>query len=203
LQYLLRYRCRATSAATGKFKPFLNERSGSSYIDGALYYNCPAAVANQERKLLWPESSSQPPDILLSIGTGLPPEDQNLDKWRRLPGMFQPAVHRFDNMLDPQIAWDLFYQDVRDGDRMNLANERYVRFNPELRKKVEMDDVKAVSDLRNDVRAALRLPKWANDCSLVAKRLISSSFYFERDEDRFDQERIKGMDIFLFLRRQN
>jgi hypothetical protein len=171
-------------------------RSGASYIDGALFYNNPATVANQERKLLWPDASGQQPDILLSIGTGCPPEDPSpVGSWRRLAGMFQPALNRFDSMLDAQNAWELFYQDVQEGGKTSMANERYIRLNPELKSKIEMDDVRSLKDLRDSVRATLRLPKWIIDCGLVAKRLISSSFYFERDENRLDQETIRGMHL--------
>lgn len=112
--------------------------------------------------------------------------------------MFQPAINRFDSMLDAQHAWEIFYQDVKDGDRVGLTKDPYIRLNPELKKKIKMDDVKAVNELRNDVRTTLRLEKWAFKCSVVAKRLISSSFYFERDENRFNQEKIIGINFFLF-----
>lgn len=61
---------RATSAAPGYFKPFIHERTGIGYLDGALYYNNPVRVANMECKLIWPDTMNLPPDILLSIGTG-------------------------------------------------------------------------------------------------------------------------------------
>jgi predicted acylesterase/phospholipase RssA len=60
----------ATSAAPSLFKQFINPRSGQSYVDGALYYNCPAQVAWNESKLLWPELGTRHPDLLLSLGTG-------------------------------------------------------------------------------------------------------------------------------------
>lgn len=61
---------RATSAAPTYFKPFVNTRTHQGYLDGALYHNNPVDVANDERKLLWPEDASLHPDVLLSIGTG-------------------------------------------------------------------------------------------------------------------------------------
>ena len=61
---------RATSAAPSFFKPF--EGIGKpTYLDGAIYYNNPAKVANTERKLLWPDVADSPPVVLLSIGTGM------------------------------------------------------------------------------------------------------------------------------------
>jgi hypothetical protein len=40
------------------------------YVDGAIFHNNPVRIANYESKLLWPDADQQPPDILLSIGTG-------------------------------------------------------------------------------------------------------------------------------------
>ena len=61
----------ATSAAPSFFKPFKTTRFPvKAYLDGALYHNNPASVANHERKFLWPDVAENPPDILLSLGTG-------------------------------------------------------------------------------------------------------------------------------------
>jgi hypothetical protein len=60
----------ATSAAPSFFKPFKCEANGRHYLDGALYHNNPVKVANHERRLLWPDIAENPPDIILSIGTG-------------------------------------------------------------------------------------------------------------------------------------
>lgn len=63
-------RARATSAAPSYFKTFRSERNRRGYLDGALYHNNPVRVADLERRLIWPNTESSPPDILLSIGTG-------------------------------------------------------------------------------------------------------------------------------------
>ena len=61
----------ATSAAPSFFKPFKSSGwPAKTYLDGALYHNNPASIANHERKFLWPDVAENPPDILLSLGTG-------------------------------------------------------------------------------------------------------------------------------------
>ena len=62
-------RARATSAAPSYFKAFRSKRNRRGYLDGALYHNNPIRVADLERRLIWPDTESSPPDILLSIGT--------------------------------------------------------------------------------------------------------------------------------------
>lgn len=59
----------ATSAAPPFFKPFESRRR-QTYLDGAIYYNNPIRVANHERKYFWPDVAENPPDIILSLGTG-------------------------------------------------------------------------------------------------------------------------------------
>lgn len=65
----------ATSAAPSFFKPFKHPRCDRTYMDGALYYNNPIKIANNERKLLWSDVADNEPDLVLSIGTG-----QNLEE---------------------------------------------------------------------------------------------------------------------------
>jgi len=60
----------ATSAAPKYFKTYVHEATNRSYVDGALYYNNPASLAERERKLLWSDTEDSEPDILLSIGCG-------------------------------------------------------------------------------------------------------------------------------------
>lgn len=60
----------ATSAAPKYFKTYIQDATNRSFVDGALYWNNPASVAERERQHLWPEQEKSEPDILLSIGTG-------------------------------------------------------------------------------------------------------------------------------------
>lgn len=48
----------------------MNRYPFRTYLDGDLYHNNPASVANNERKFLWPDVAENSPDILLSLGTG-------------------------------------------------------------------------------------------------------------------------------------
>ncbi len=60
----------ATSAAPPFFKPF-ESHAKQTYLDGAIYYNNPVKVADNERKFLWPDVADASPDIILPIGTGM------------------------------------------------------------------------------------------------------------------------------------
>jgi patatin-like phospholipase/acyl hydrolase len=68
----------ATAAAPPYFKTFYHPATRRSYFDGAFYNNNPAKIAQQERKVLWPDVADHAPDIFLSIGTSK--DDRQLDK---------------------------------------------------------------------------------------------------------------------------
>jgi hypothetical protein len=131
--------------------------------------------------------------MLLSIGTGWVPEAPNPGAWERITGILQPRSTRFDSMTDSQREWEQFYHEVHgDNLTIGMANERYIRLNPDVKTKIEMDDVRSLKNIQDSVRATLDSSKWQVDCGLIAKRLISTSFYFERDENRLDQDKVRG-----------
>lgn len=167
----------------GFFKPFENFRTGLKYIDGSIYHNNPASVAECERKLLWPDVRNQPPDIFLSIGTSVLPRVTNLktkEPSRRFPDAlgFSELTNNFNNTLDAQKLWDKFYDEVRESS--STSSQRYVRLNPESPTGlVKLDDVNHMDKLRLHVKENLRSPKWRDEIKSVAHRLIASSFFFE------------------------
>ncbi|RSM02019.1 hypothetical protein CDV31_011102 [Fusarium ambrosium] len=60
---------RATSAAQTLFKPYIHEETRRVYVDGATVRNNPVRLAAEEATRIW--KSSSPPDIILSLGTGI------------------------------------------------------------------------------------------------------------------------------------
>jgi hypothetical protein len=156
-------RCRATTAAASYFKPFINTRTGINYIDGGLYYSNPIRIANEERKLLWPDVRNKPPDLMLSIGTACQVESKEpLEGFllKHKPKMFQTALNRFDNTADAQKTWDQFLQEVRLPN--SSTNSRYVRLNPKLKKLPKFDDTPEFHNLIHVTKAVLKSPEWTS-----------------------------------------
>ncbi|EXK77612.1 hypothetical protein FOQG_17687 [Fusarium oxysporum f. sp. raphani 54005] len=60
---------RATSAAPTLFKPYNHQPTQRTYVDGAIVRNNPVRLAYEEGTRIW--KSTKPPDIILSIGTGI------------------------------------------------------------------------------------------------------------------------------------
>lgn len=204
------YRARATSAAPGYFKPFINDRTGIGYLDGALYYNNPARVANMECKIIWPDTVNYPPDILLSIGTGhdavssaskinnrsrnvrsgvpkqveLPhkKKTKQIIQLRYVRRLFQGMKSRVDNMTNSELAWHNFSLDVFKFNKDIFLQTRYQRINPDLgRNPPSMDEVDRIEEVWNKTYDQLRnRESFVQKIREVSSRLIASSFYFER-----------------------
>lgn len=130
----------------------------------------------------------QAPDILLSIGSSW----SHQEKEPRTAGArtYKVALNRFDNLLDAQIAWDQFEQEVREPDE--LGNSRYIRLNPKMPTKVKLDDVDQLQDLKSRVNDTLKNTRWNIDARTVARRLIASSFFFEKDVNFKDKDIVQG-----------
>ncbi|KAM7201004.1 hypothetical protein V8F20_005013 [Naviculisporaceae sp. PSN 640] len=60
---------RATSAAPMLFRPYRHRATEQPYIDGGVVRNNPVVLAYSEAERIW--RSSRPPDIIVSIGTGV------------------------------------------------------------------------------------------------------------------------------------
>ncbi|KAI1161870.1 FabD/lysophospholipase-like protein [Nemania serpens] len=195
---------RATSAAPPYFKPFLKHETQTSFIDGALYHNNPVWVAHHERKLIWGDKATSPPDILLSLGTGKhdtddgqlshssqladvqspshgKPKDRSSHSFTRQ--MLTIAIDRIDKLLECNTIWNNYLAENTSSDfgrGNNLIKRRFIRINPDLRFKVPRLD--AVKELEQLEKAAINnLNQNSLKLKEVAHRLIASSFFFEKD----------------------
>ncbi|KAI5921413.1 hypothetical protein F4810DRAFT_712454 [Camillea tinctor] len=124
---------RATSAAQTFFKPYQHPQTLKSYVDGATVRNNPVRVAQAEARNIW--GSAVPPDIVLSIGTGIKVDRQGktathqkkarLEKAKKLlPRRIRKAVDTGLDMvastLDCQREWEDFL-------RANQSDARLLR----------------------------------------------------------------------------
>lgn len=199
---------RATAAAPPYFKPFLRHDSTETYTDGAIHHNCPVSIADDERRLLWEEVSDWPPDIMLSLGTGLgtsqrkrhspspsaatpatptagPPD--NVRNWlQRSHGlglMFWAAKTIVESQLNCEEAWKKYCaRAAPPGRAQSLENlRRNVRLNVEFQgPRPDLDDVEKLDNVEHCVRSYMEGPKFSAQIHEVAHMLVASSFYFEK-----------------------
>lgn len=194
-------RLRASSAAPTYFKEFHHETSQETFQDGGLKFNNPVGLANEERRILWPESKDQDPDILLSIGTGYDSLLQPRPAAQSKPGpldylkrLFKLAADILQNDLDCQRIW----RDFRDSQGIyNFAPEterKYVRLNIDLKdadfgkdKKSQVQRVPLLDQVKKmEILEKIAKGKCSDDdselaleISRVANTLIASLFYFK------------------------
>ncbi|KAJ4355214.1 hypothetical protein N0V95_003109 [Ascochyta clinopodiicola] len=107
---------RATSAAPRYFRPFVHEASKQIYMDGALYHNNPVRIADTEWKLIWNRGPTTHPDIMLSLGTGsVPDQDEKSLKSpiskrgliRNGRMLLKIATDHVEDALDCEKTWRL------------------------------------------------------------------------------------------------
>ncbi|EXF82920.1 hypothetical protein CFIO01_01290 [Colletotrichum fioriniae PJ7] len=192
---------RATSAAPPFFKSFTKADTKSSYLDGALYHNCPVLVAHHERRMIWSDIADTVPDILLSIGTGMNGLDnesqsaphraeiskasETVTKRKRtfLPvQLAQIAADRFDRILSCNAIWSDFKTDIlsQNSHVTRDSHRRHIRVNPDLRFKVpRLDAVNELESLERATKRYLNLNR--GKIKEIAHRLVASSFFFEKD----------------------
>ncbi|KAF6818372.1 hypothetical protein CMUS01_11936 [Colletotrichum musicola] len=188
---------RATSAAPLYRQAFTKTSDNSSYIDGAMYHNCPVAVAHHERQMIWPDIANRVPDILLSIGTGSTKAEKSEQAPRHDPDFSQShkpkktliqkqvgkiIFDRLERLPASNTIWTEFLSDIgpqaydstRDG-----KDNRYIRVNPEFPFKVPRLD--AVEDLP---RLVIETKRYTDSHQMrikeIAHRLVASSFFFEK-----------------------
>ena len=180
-------RARATSAAPPYFKSFCPKQSNREFVDGAVYHNNPIIVADAERKYIWPDVDTLPPDLLLSIGTGrssqhLKAEEEKLEKqkegidWSKLmPKMFKVVFATMNDVLNAEKIWRKYQERLtNDG-----TSKRYIRINVELHSAPPaLDEKKKVPNLELETRSKLQYMDAT--IQIVADRLIASCFYFDK-----------------------
>ncbi|KAI9158039.1 Calcium-independent phospholipase A2-gamma [Paramyrothecium foliicola] len=194
---------RGTSAAPGFFKPFAKTvpQDSSSHrfpelLDGALRHNNPIYLAIEEtRRLATAQNQHVVPDVVLSLGTGLPKhvnheEDVSLKFLKGqadVPYKKQPFLRAVFTMISYQIKLNLDTEDRWKGWSEPLKHDpmwrdRLFRLNPDLGEQPPpMDDVSKVQSLQNNVIGWIETNIEARDLiNEVVCSLVASCFYFER-----------------------
>ncbi|KAI0433875.1 acyl transferase/acyl hydrolase/lysophospholipase [Xylaria sp. FL1042] len=200
---------RATSAAPGFFMPFRKACSAHvdcevfpEMMDGAILHNNPIYVAIEEARRISDIQDQRPfPDLVLSVGTGLPKYSRveedvpNLTSEknatipqraviRRKPGLvrtiFTMINYQIQLNMDSERRWAAWSEPyLRDP----YWKDRLYRLNPDLGEEPPaMDDMNKVNSLSNNVAGWIEnhveIQEKINE---IACSLVASSFYFELD----------------------
>ncbi|KAK5656422.1 hypothetical protein OQA88_4803 [Cercophora sp. LCS_1] len=201
---------RATSAAPIMFKKFEHPVTHRAYIDGATLRNNPVRLAYDEQKRIWP--SGMPPDIVVSIGTGIhvdketgrakAPRNERLERIKRvLPGGLRKKVETGLDMVEATLDCHREWVDFKEATHGRLR-ENCHRLDVGLdAKPPPLDAVDDMQKLYWDCRRYLqrgppppymdsKYPSAHDHILVVARRLLASVFYLEHllpDKMKADQ----------------
>ncbi|KAJ3460552.1 hypothetical protein MRS44_011419 [Fusarium solani] len=190
---------RATSAAQTLFKPYIHEATRRVYVDGATVRNNPVRLAAEEATRIW--KSSSPPDIIVSLGTGIWIDEKckYVDKppskiGRLLPKGIKKKIETGIDMvyatLDCDREWTDFSGPLRGRYKRNCH-----RLNIGLYEKPPaLDDIEQLVNLRveseiifsrNEVglesdHVRDRQFTTRDHTTIVAQHLVASLFYLSR-----------------------
>lgn len=115
-------------------------------------------------------------------GTRLRKKSSNaaLKAFPEVNGLLNIFKKRVESILDPELIWREFLQDVV-GTSSPIQGQRYCRVNPKISFPTpKMDSKNQIHPLYEDVRQRLHTQGLRAKISVIAHRLVSSSFYFEK-----------------------
>ncbi len=155
------------------------------YLDGGINHNNPIAIADGERKLLWPDMAKRYPDIILSVGSGhcktlkLPKKQpkaiQRVGISSNIKALYRIAVDHIESSLNSEAAWHNYMGVLAPADDEMF---RFQRFNVELEcEPPKLDDIDGMEDLEYTARQ-----QWSRTKRLsnVARHLVATCFFFEK-----------------------
>ncbi|KAK4100337.1 hypothetical protein N658DRAFT_536108 [Parathielavia hyrcaniae] len=170
----------ATSAAPYYLPPFRKTNTGTMYVDGAVFANCPAADAYAETKALWPNRAASL-DLLVSLGTGQQTEHRHGGLQNFIPN---GIVRTFANMLMHQSnsneSWLKFERSAP-----STVQAKLHRLDPPLTgsDRIALDDyakMDAMIETVNEWAASERGGRAS--IKHTARVLLASLFFFEPDD---------------------
>jgi len=184
----------AAIADPAYFPPF--EYDAQTYLHGGQKCDNPAAIADKERRLLWPELSA--PDLFLSLGTGhhSPDASQRYSlqvnsgnaklaantsptKGVRPRMSRQWSARRDEDLVDPEQSWNEFKANATCAHSGAKANN-FIRLNPDLGVTPPSPDNKQeIESLQDLVRKGLQGTRKQVALRNIAHRLVASSFYLD------------------------
>lgn len=161
----------------------MHESSKQIYVDGALYHNNPIRVADTEWKLIWTGGPTTHPDIMLSLGTGLAPEQDEkslkspiskLGLIRNGKMLLKIARDHIEDALNCEKTWLEYTRPLL----VNESSSRFIRYNVDLAGELpSLDDVKSLQPLQDEVQG--KISEDASRITHLAFQLVATCFYFE------------------------
>lgn len=180
------------------FKPYIHDKTQKTYVDGAVVRNNPVRLAYEESIRIW--KSSKPPDIIVSVGTGILVDQKGELMERRtsykgtfkalLPRGIKKKVETGIDMVQATLDCHREWLDFRSSFRGRLSENCHRLDVSRSTKPPSLDDVDEMYSLRAESQRYLqsetgsglsyfqkRYPSPRAHIRAVARRLLASLFY--------------------------
>jgi hypothetical protein len=167
------------------FVPFRHAASNWTFSDNESSEENPISIADSEFRNAYSDLPIKFPDVLVSIGTGLPHKGSSLRPEAKpstrdfvksnLGGNTgkSSSSNEMPMAVGPEAVWN-DYSSSLPGAQIPL--EKFIRLNPAFDKLPEYDDVACLKDLQSLVRARMD-PEYIGKLAL---RLFAALFYLEK-----------------------
>ena len=95
--------------------------------------------------------------------------------------LIESKVNRIDNILDAELEWKRFRNDVADAKQRQGQESRFIRVNLDLgREPPHMDEKAKLSELQDSGNRLLKTDKYTSIIEKIAHMLVASTFYFAK-----------------------
>ncbi|KAL9097592.1 MAG: hypothetical protein Q9165_000488 [Trypethelium subeluteriae] len=168
----------------GQHHTLTNDLPLKVYVDGAVYHNNPIQIAEQERKLMWPDLDDQYPDVVASLGTAFSPSLHRAESTKMAASARTGIIAHgsqllgmLKNHMATSIQCERIWTDFTVHLPKHIKLSRFVRLDPELGIDVpQLDEVDHMERLQRSVRQ-----QFQQDTRLkaLALRLVATLFYWE------------------------
>ena len=167
----------ATSAASTYFPAY--KAHSRDWVDGGLRFNCPANIAIQEARILWPKRQGS---ALISLGCGQFPNANNAAGTDSLYSLLKGVV---------AVVTDA---EGQSRDAMKYLKDCSLRLNPTIQvpngKTCNLDEVRKIDFLMDETQKYLNSDVGLSVVQDAANLLFAALFYMDVEIDE-DSQRVK------------
>ena len=98
-------------------------------------------------------------------------------------------VNRIDNILDAELEWKRFRNDMSDAKQRQGQGSRFIRVNLDLaREPPHMDEKDKLAELQDLGTRLLKTDEYRSVIEKIAHMLVASTFYFSKERFWYNED---------------
>ena len=101
----------------------------------------------------------------------------------------ESKVNRIENILDAELEWKRFRNDMSDAKQGREQDSRFIRVNLDLlREPPQMDEKDKLAELQDLGTRLLRTDEYRKIIEKITHILVASTFYFSKERFWYDED---------------